>query len=278
MSTTSRLLAIVLLLASLVVPAVAAAQLPDAQRLPQPTPLQSGPPEVLPGQPYHAPPSDAAAAPDIFHADQYVPQSAVPLPPPIAPPPALLLPAGPPVIDDYSWILIEKPRPRPIRVHDIITITVDDKNEVFVDNRVNRSRIGQMKAELKEFIRLGEDGNLLNAAANAPTIDANLQSRLNSQGQIQAQEGIKSIVAATVVDIQPNGNLVLEARKHVRSNRETWEYRLTGIIRPEKITRDFTATSEDLAELQIEKQQGGGIHHATKRPWGVRLYDLLSPF
>ena len=196
---------------------------------------------------------------------------------PVEPPPALLLPTVAPTIDDYSWILIEKPRPRPIRVHDLITVTVDDKNEVFVDNRFNRSRISQMKAELKEFIRL-KDGRLENAGANSPTIDANLQSRLNSSGQIQASEGIKSIVTASVVDIQPNGNLVLEAKKEVRTNRDVWEYRLTGVIRPEKISRDFTALSEDLAELKIEKKQNGKVHQSTKRPWGVVLYDLLSPF
>ena len=239
-----------------------------------------GPIEVIPGQPYVPPPTSQpapGAVPDVFHADTYQPQAMVPPPPLMQPPPVILLPEGPPTINDYSWILIEKPRPRPIRIHDIITITVDDKNEVFVDSRFNRSRIGQMKAELKEFIRLG-DGKLLNAAANSPTIDTNLQSRFNSQGQVQSQEGIKSIVAASVVDIQPNGNLVLEARKQVRNKNDTWEYRVTGVIRPEKVTRDFTATSEDLAELKIEKQQSGKIDASVKRPWGVKLYDLLSPF
>ena len=238
------------------------------------TPQQYTPQPPVAEQPYATPGLSLGAELGAERLPPPVPLQPLPS---VASPPVILLPEAPPTIDDFSWILIEKPRPRPIRVHDIITITVDDKNEVFVDNRFNRSRIGQIKAELKEFIRLGE-GRLLNAAANSPTVDANLQSRLNSQGQIQASEGIKSIVAARVVDIQPNGNLVLEARKHVRTNRDTWEYRLTGIIRPEKITRDFTAVSEDLADLKIEKTQGGKVHQSTKRAWGVVLYDWLSPF
>lgn len=180
-------------------------------------------------------------------------------------------------MQDLSYIVIEKPAPRQIRVHDILTITVDDKSEMIVDNRFNRSRISQLKAELKEFIRL-KDGRLENAASNAPTIDSNLQSRLNSQGQIQSSEGIKYIVAATVVDIRPNGNLVLEAKKRVRANNDVWEYRLTGEIRPEKISRDFTGISEDIANMYIEKNQVGKVHQSTKRPWGVVLYDWLSPF
>lgn len=192
--------------------------------------------------------------------------------------PNLGIPPEAPTRADYSWIEIEKPPPRPLRIHDILTITVDDKSELIVDNRFNRSRISQLKAELKEFIRINNRGNLDNAAANGPTIDSNLQSRLNSQGQIQSSEGIKYIVAATVVDIRPNGNLVLEAKKRVRVNKDVWEYRLTGEIRPEKVNRDFTAISEDIADMYIEKNQVGKVQQSVKRPWGVVLYDLLSPF
>lgn len=192
--------------------------------------------------------------------------------------PNLGIPPEAPTRADYSWIEIEKPPPRPLRIHDILTITVDDKSELVVDNRFNRSRISQLKAELKEFIRINNRGNLDNAAANGPTIDSNLQSRLNSQGQIQSSEGIKYIVAATVVDIRPNGNLVLEAKKRVRVNKDVWEYRLTGEIRPEKVNRDFTAISEDIADMYIEKNQVGKVQQSVKRPWGIVLYDLLSPF
>lgn len=183
----------------------------------------------------------------------------------------------PGTIRELSWIVTEKPAPRQIRIHDLLTITVDDKSEMIVDNRFNRSRISQLKTELKEFIRI-KDGNLENAASNSPKIDANLQSRLNAQGQIHSSEGIKYNIAATVVDIRPNGNLVLEAKKRVRANNDIWEYRLTGTIRPDKVNRDFTAISEDIANMYIEKNQVGKVHQSTKRPWGVVLYDWLSPF
>ena len=249
-----------------------------------PQPMPQTMPQTMP-QPYAGQPYEEQPYLNVPQAAPFTPLGGDHLPPPppgpalvpVTPSPGLQLPATVPTIDDFSWILIEKPRPKPIRVQDLITITVDDKNEVFVDQRFNRSRIGQIKAELKEFIRL-KDGRLENAAANSPTVDANLQSRLNSQGQIQASEGLKSIVTAKVVDIYPNGNLVLEAKKHVQVNRDNWEYRLTGIIRPEKISRDFTALSEDLADLKITKRQNGKVHHSTKRPWGVVLYDWLSPF
>ena len=226
-------------------------------------------------------PADAYDAPLVARPEAVPYLLTEPEPPPVAVGPqipGINLPNTPPTLQDMSWTVVVKPRPRPIRVQDILTITVDDKNEVFVDNRFNRSRISQLKAELKEFIRLDDRGNLVPAALNSPTIDGGLQSRLNSQGQIQSSEGIKYRIAATVVDIRPNGNLVLEARKKVRSDRDTWVYELTGEVRPEKINRDFTVLSEDIANLAIERRQSGKVRQSTKRPWGVKLYDLFSPF
>ena len=229
-----------------------------------------------------SPADPGIAAPPVQAAPETVPYLLTdPEPPPVVIGPQLPntgIPATPPTLQDLSWTVVVKPRPRPIRVQDLLTITVDDKNEVFVDNRFTRSRIAQLKAELKEFIRLDNSGNLVPAALNSPTVDAGLQGRLNSQGQVQSAEGIKYRITATVVDIRPNGNLILEARKKVRSDKDVWEYELTGEVRPEKVTRDFTVLSEDIANLGIERRQCGRVRQSTRRPWGVVLYDWLSPF
>lgn len=187
-------------------------------------------------------------------------------------------PHGPRRVRDFSWIYIDAPQPREIYVHDIITILVDEKSQVTVNSRFNRQRNATLKAELKEFIRLDNDFNLANAALNAPTVDSNLQSRLNSTGDLTDREGIQYRIAATVVDVLPNGNIVLEARKSIRTNWDVWEYSLTGMIRSEDINRDNTALSENIANLNIVKKQRGKVYDSTKRPWGILLYDWFSPF
>ncbi|MDA0832591.1 MAG: flagellar basal body L-ring protein FlgH [Planctomycetota bacterium] len=179
---------------------------------------------------------------------------------------------------DYSWIYIDQPQPREVKEHDIITIIVDEKSEVTQNARYTRQRMGQLKAELKEFVRLDDQMNLATAAANQPTIDGTLQSRLQSAGDTINTEGIRYRIAATVVDVLPNGHLVLEARKSIRANFDVWEYTLTGIIRSEDVNRDNTALSENIANLNIVKKQRGRVFDATKRPWGIFLWDMLMPF
>lgn len=181
-------------------------------------------------------------------------------------------------VRDFSWIYIDAPEPREIHVHDIITVLVDEKSQVVLDSRFDRQRNATLKAELKEFLRLDDEGNLARAATDQPSIDAKLQSRLNSIGRMRDSEGIQYRIAATVVDVLPNGNVVLEARKTIRTNWEVWEYSLTGMLRSQDVNQDNTALSENIANLNIVKRQSGKVYDSTKRPWGILLYDFLSPF
>jgi flagellar L-ring protein precursor FlgH len=212
------------------------------------------PPAVLPG-----PLGPGAVAP-------------VPLPPgPVVP--------RPPRVRDYSWIYLDAPPPpREIKVHDIITVLVDEKAEVTINSRFNRQRNGSLKAELKEFIKLGDNFNLLNAAENEPAIDTQVQSRMQATGQATDAEGIRYRIAATVVDVLPNGTIVLEARKTIRTNHEVFEYRLTGRIDSLKIAPNRSAQSEDIAEMSVVRSQKGKIFDSTKRGWGTVLSDWLFPF
>lgn len=75
-----------------------------------------------------------------------------------------------------------------------------------------------------------------------------------------------------------NGNVILEARKSICTNRDVWEISLTGMIASRDITRDNTALSENIANLRIVKKQRGKVYDSTRRPWGNLLYDLFFPF
>ena len=71
---------------------------------------------------------------------------------------------------------------------------------------------------------------------------------------------------------------MLEARKSIRSNKDMWEYSLTGVLRPQDINSDNTALSENIANLDIVKKSKGTVFDSTQRPWGLWLYDKLAPF
>lgn len=200
---------------------------------------------------------------------------------------ASALPAqGPPVIDyddgplmrDVSLVFVDvAPPPSEIKVHDIIMIEVDEKAEVIVNSRFNRQRNGAYTAALSQFIRF-KNGNLENAAENSPTIQGTLQNRLQALGTGTDSEGITYKIGATVVDVMPNGNLVLEARKSIQTNQDFFEYRLTGMVPSSAVKPDRSVRTEKFADLNIVRRQKGKIFDSTKVNWGTRILDIVTPF
>ena len=67
-------------------------------------------------------------------------------------------------------------------------------------------------------------------------------------------------IAAAVVDIRPNGNLVIEARREIRNNEEVWMQSLTGVVRRQSIGPDRTVRSDEVAELRIDKRERGFVN------------------
>src|SRR4029077_8168991 len=120
--------------------------------------------------------------------------------------------------------------------------------------------------------------NLNVAAGSAPGINAQLRSQMQSFGQGLSQEGLKYKIAATVVDILPNGTLILEARKSILTNDALWEYSLTGRIRTQDVASNNSAQSENIADLVISKREHGKIPDSTKRGIFTKLYDWWLPF
>ena len=179
---------------------------------------------------------------------------------------------------DVSWVYIDRPKPRKVGVHDIITVVVDEKSEVTQNTRFNRTRNAIYTAELREWLRINNTGDLDVAAQNSPGINGTLQSRLQSMGQGLSTEGMKYRIAATVVDILPNGTLILEAHKSIRTNTEVWDYSLTGRIRSEDVAGNNEVRSENIADLMISKSEQGKIYDSTKRGWLQRFYDFWLPF
>lgn len=155
---------------------------------------------------------------------------------------------------------------------------MDEKGTATSKSIFNRQRNGSYKAELKEWIRIGKDGNLRPAAEDSPTIDTNLTSRLQSNGQINDTEGMNFRIGVVIEEVKPNGNLVIAGHKEIVYNKEVWKYDVHGTIRKDDVTRDNTILSSKITNGGVYKDTKGKVYDSTKRPWGIRLKDLLSPF
>jgi flagellar L-ring protein precursor FlgH len=168
---------------------------------------------------------------------------------------------------------------RELQLNDIITVLVDYRSMLQSAGDANSKKTASFNAVLSDWLKF--DGkNILPAPQNNgdPRISGALTSQFKTQADIQQNDALTFKIATSVVDIRPNGNLVIEGRSEVQSDDEVWEQSLTGVLRRQSIGPDRTVRSDDIAERRIRIRKKGFVHDGTNRGWLVKWYDEVKPF
>lgn len=183
-------------------------------------------------------------------------------------------------LGELSWIYVPTPPPREIQKHDIVSVRVDMLARMQSDGELRRRKNGQYDGRLNDWITL--DG--LRWIKPSPQTDGDprvrgqLRSDYLTLGELQTSESLTFNIAAEVVDIRPNGNLVLEGHATARVNEEVWTVMLSGLCRPESIGANNVVLSRDIINLNIRKVETGSVAAGYQRGWFQKIFDLFQPF
>jgi flagellar L-ring protein precursor FlgH len=182
-------------------------------------------------------------------------------------------------LNEASWTLQPTPPVRIFRKNDVVTIRVDEITRMMAEGIADQRKRTLTEAILTDWIRLDnfrlrpdpqEEGD--------PGVAAETNDNYRAESFLRSRESLTFNIAATVVDIRPNGNLVLEARKAVRINDNLWETSLSGICRADDIGPDNVVLSKDVIDLEIRKEDRGHLRDGYSRGWLKRFWDRYGPF
>jgi flagellar L-ring protein precursor FlgH len=169
---------------------------------------------------------------------------------------------------------------RASRVGDILTVVVTINDQAQLQNETKRSRANTDTASASNV--LGFESHLHNWLPKAvdPANLLNTASDLSNDGKgsIARQEQIALRVAATVTQVLPNGNLVLQGKQETGVNFDVRNLSISGIIRPQDISAENTVSYDQIAEARIEYGGRGSIQDVQQPRYGDQLLDIIMPF
>ncbi len=165
-------------------------------------------------------------------------------------------------------------------IGDILTVMIDIKDKADIDNESRRSRSMNEDAGLNSLLgyELDLPQILSEGIKNADLVDAKSTSNSMGKGSTEREEKVQMKLAATVTQILPNGNMVIQGRQEVRVNFEKRVLELAGIIRPEDITTGNSISYEKIAEARISYGGKGQITDVQQPRYGHQVFDILFPF
>ena len=165
-------------------------------------------------------------------------------------------------------------------IGDIITVTIDIKDEATFENDSSQTRAGNESAGLDNLLGLEGSLNRVLPDAVVPGSLSNLDSNssYSGSGSIERADEVKLRMAALITQLLPNGNMVIHGKQEVLINFEKRILQVDGVIRPEDISVANTVSYDQIAEARILYGGEGALTEVQQPRYGQQLYDIIFPF
>jgi flagellar L-ring protein FlgH len=163
-------------------------------------------------------------------------------------------------------------------VGDILTIIIQENNGATRQNNTTTSKKASVNAGISSVLYAPSVSGLLTKKGTLPALNYNSDAEFNGGGQINNLETITAQMAVRVVDVLPNGNMVVEGRLHTAFSGEKQDAIVRGVVRYDDIAANNTLYSYNIADATIQFVSKGTITDNQNKGWFTRIWDKVSPF
>jgi flagellar L-ring protein precursor FlgH len=168
---------------------------------------------------------------------------------------------------------------RVFKPHDLITIVIREKTSTKTTADAQTDKSTSLRAVVDAWPRINGAGVVQDIAPLKPeVVKVRADRAFDGGGSKQRSDSFTECITAEVVDVKPNGTLVLEARKERQWMGEHQTLTITGVIRREDVDANNTVASENIANLCLSYETRGQVADASRRGWFDRILDFLNIF
>jgi flagellar L-ring protein precursor FlgH len=177
-----------------------------------------------------------------------------------------------------SLTAVTPAQPRAYQKNDMVQILINEssvqKFESTLDTKKDydsKTEIGAMPSIrhlLEMQLRQGDTDPLIDTSSKGG-------NKFKGDGTFERTDKFVTRISAKVLEVKPNGLLVLEAKKITESDDEKVTLVVAGMARPEDITNANTVQSTQLADLVIKTESDGEIRKVAKKGLIPRVLDTI---
>ncbi|MCP5282638.1 MAG: flagellar basal body L-ring protein FlgH [Rhodoferax sp.] len=157
-------------------------------------------------------------------------------------------------------------------VGDVVTIMITEKVTASQKSSSTANRTSSLDSSISAF-----------PFANATTLGKlSLNSSTNNDfsgaGATESANQFSGSITTTVVDVLPNGHLVVTGEKQIGVNQNVDVLRFSGTVDPLAIQAGGLVSSTQVANARIESRGRGAQNEAQTVGWIARFFMAMLPF
>ena len=149
---------------------------------------------------------------------------------------------------------------RAMRPHDLISVVVQESLASETDGTVKNTRASNASSGISGLIGTLKAGNALQNLVNQQSA-----AGLSAAGTSANNSSLSTTLGGQVIEVLPNGMLVIEAARQVEFSQQTQTIVLRGLVRPEDISQQNQVLSTAISSLELEVRGKGIIDDYTHR-------------
>ena len=158
------------------------------------------------------------------------------------------------------------------RVGDTLTINIVENTSA--DKKSNTSTNRSSDNNISVPTVAGMPGKMFQGAVLGATTDM----KFSGDGQTTSNNVFTGTITVTVIEVYPNGNLLVSGEKQVGINHASEFIRFSGVVNPIYISSSNSANSVQVADARVEYRGSGQIENAQNMGWLSRFFLNVLPF
>jgi flagellar L-ring protein precursor FlgH len=168
-------------------------------------------------------------------------------------------------------------------VGDLVTVVVFEKNVINKSAKSETKKESADDAKIENFLFGTAAGTTSGSQALKhkgayPAMKFSLSSSFKGEGSVANSDDISATFTVRVIDVLPNGNLIIEGMRRTAYVGETQDVILRGTVRRLDITGSNKVNSNQIADLSLRYVNSGEITDGQRKGWFKRFWDSVSPF
>ncbi|MCZ6815208.1 MAG: flagellar basal body L-ring protein FlgH [Planctomycetota bacterium] len=184
-----------------------------------------------------------------------------------------------PALSAVSLTGIALPEPAVIQVHDLIGVIVRHRIRYQSRGRAEQKSEWDINAKLDAWLKFSDHKlGQQTFSRGKPEIAFSSENELKNKGTMDRQDVFETRIMAQVIDVKPNGNLVLMARSEVEIDDEVKVIVLTGQCNKNDVAANRTVTDDRVFDLRLYTSTEGMVTDGLKRGWLKKFTDRVKPF